>query len=138
MILVVILLALLAWLVAKLVKMMKQTPDEHQMFKSSKSVQEIADEIKRIAAEVGADIEKIQSDPLGNYGSSSDIAVVLHGKGRGMLGGLWGVQVYVDDNDGNGSDVELVALGQQGSSMYSWVNIDESRAKCEFIAGRLT
>lgn len=136
-VIVIVLLALLVWLVGLLIKMTRKHPNEHTTFRTSKSAQEVADEIRKVAGELGAGIEKIEADPLGEYGPADDIAVVLFGKNKDVIRSDWAVQVYAKSNEENGCDIELIALSQQARGTYSGTNIEESRAKCELIASRL-
>ena len=136
-IIVIVLLVILGWLIKVLISSMKKHPDEHQTLHSRKSVQEVADEIRGIVGEFGASIEKIENDPLGNYGVENDIAVVLHGRNHDLVGSEWAVQIYANDCNGNGSDIELVALSQSASGTYGGINIAESRAKKDLIVSRL-
>lgn len=131
------LLAIIVWLIGLLIKMTKKHPDEHQTFKTQKSAQEVADVIRMAAGELDAEIGKIDEDPLGNFGTAYDVAVVLFGKNNDLIRSDWAVQVYAKGNESNGCDIELVALSQQASGTYSGINIEESRAKSAYIASRL-
>ena len=126
----------IVWLLKVLVSSMKGHPDEHFTIQTQKSVQELADQIKRIAGELGANVEKIEDDPLGKYGDSSEIAVVLSGKNRDLIGSSWAVQIYVGDA-GDRRNILLIALSDKASGYYGGIKISESRAKCELIASRL-
>lgn len=62
-------LALIIWLIKILISSMRKHPDEHLTMQTQKSTQELADQIKRVAGELGANIDKIQDDPLDQYRS---------------------------------------------------------------------
>ena len=129
-------LALIIWLIKILVSSMKKHPDEHFAMQTQKSTQELADQIKRIAGELGANIDRIQDDPLGQYGTTCEIAVVLSAKNRDVIGSNWAVQIYIADA-GDVRNIELVALSEQAGAYYGGIKISESRAKSEIIASRL-
>ena len=137
MILVLILFAVHVWLIAMLVRSMKKHPNEQRRIQSAKSAQEIADEIKRFAAENEAEIDKIEDDPLEKYSEQYDIAVVVYGKNKDLMRSHWAVQLFVKENEVTGSTVDMVALAQAASGYNSGIRIEESRAKCEALAQRI-
>ena len=128
------------WLLKHLASSFKKHPDEHTSLRTLKSTQELADIIKRVARELNANIEKVQDDPLGEYGNKDDIAVVLVGKTSNLYGNLtkssWAVQIYIKDN-GDSRTVDLVALSDQASAYYSGIETSESRDKCAIIAKKM-
>lgn len=136
-IVILILLALIFWLIGVLVKSMKKRPNEQQRIQSTKSAQEIADEIRRFAAENEAEIEKILDDPMEKYSELYDIAVVVHGKNKDLMRSNWAVQLFVKENEGTGSTIDMVALAQAASGYNSGIKVEESRAKGEALAARL-
>ena len=136
-IVILILLALIFWLIGVLVKSMKKRPNEQQRIQSTKSAQEIADEIRRFAAENEAEIEKILDDPMEKYSELYDIAVVVHGKNKDLMRSSWAVQLFVNENEGTGSTIDMVALAQAASGYDSGIKVEESRAKGEALAARL-
>ncbi len=97
---------------------------ESAEFKTSKSLQEIADTLRRASYEMKAEVEQIgNNDPLGGFGNQPDLAVAFCGR-LGLIGGvkhfrlncaydIWGVQIFVYDM-GNERGVELVARGEGG------------------------
>ena len=136
-IVILILLALIFWLIGVLVKSMTKRPNEQQRIQSTKSAQEIADEIRRFAAENEAEIEKILDDPMEKYSELYDIAVVVHGKNKDLMRSSWAVQLFVNENEGTGSTIDMVALAQAASGYDSGIKVEESRAKGEALAARL-
>lgn len=122
---------------------------ERAEFKTSKSVQEIANILRQASYQMKADVEQIgNNDPLGGFGEQPDLAVAFSGR-LGLLGGLkhfrgnaandiWGVQIYVYDT-GNERGVELVALGE-GSALGMFgggLNLGASREHMEKLLNML-
>ena len=115
---------------------MKKHPDEHYMMQSQKSVQELANQIRRIAGELSAGIGRIEDDPMGRYGTTYELAVVLSGKNRDFMRSIWAVQIYIEDQ-GDKRCIELVALSESARLNYGGIDLSESKKKCEVITGRL-
>lgn len=62
---------------------------------TKKNVQEVVNQLKRIAGELRADISPIQDDPFGKFGDSDDIAVVMHGERAQDSHGTYGLSKYM-------------------------------------------
>lgn len=106
-------------------------------FMSSQNVQSIANQLRKVAAELGAQVEKIEdNDPLGNQGAQEDIAVVLSGGNKGMGFKPWAVQVYVQ-NAGDKSRVELVALSSSTTMASFGMKMETSMKYLDIIANRI-
>lgn len=109
---------------------------------TNKSVQEVVNTLKQISGELKANVDKIEDDPFGKFGSSDDLAVMLSGEERGLSKDIWAVHVYVTSTP-NGCDVELVALGEGVSAGYSGtyyhgrVKLSASKKRRDKIAARL-
>ena len=107
-----------------------------------KSVQEVADLLRQVSGELGANVDKIEDDPFGKFGSSEDLAVVLSGEERGLSRDIWAVHVYVTATS-DGCDVELIALGEGLSAGYSGIyysgriKLASSKKRRDIIAARL-
>ncbi|MCI9023462.1 MAG: hypothetical protein HFG92_03310 [Dorea sp.] len=107
-----------------------------------KSVQEVADLLRQVSGELGANVDKVEDDPFGKFGSSEDLAVVLSGEERGLSRDIWAVHVYVTTAS-NGCDVELIALGEGLSAGYSGtyysgrIKLASSKKRRDIIAARL-
>lgn len=136
MIIIFILLAVIIFLMIILFRAIKKHPDEQTTVHTQRSVQELADRIRDVARELRADIQRIEDDPMGKYGASYEIAVVLSGRNIDLIQSDWAVQVYVLD-DGNERRVELLALSEAATMHYGGIKISASRAKCKIIADRL-
>ncbi|MEY8392564.1 hypothetical protein AALA98_14605 [Lachnospiraceae bacterium 45-W7] len=115
---------------------------ENRTIHTSRNVQEIANLLRQIANEMRANVDKIEDDPFGKFGSSEDLAIMLSGEERGLSRDVWAVQVYVTTTT-NGCDVELVAIGEGLSAGYSGtyyhgrIKLASSRKRINIIAARL-
>lgn len=84
------------------------------------SLQDIGRKLQRVAGELKASVNQIQSSSggLAQFDDHADIEVVFEGTNfMGSFGGgkYWAVQVYVFD-EGNRRRVELVVVGDSGLS----------------------
>jgi len=128
---------------------MAKLKTERAEFKTSKSVQEIADILRQASYQMNAQVEQIgNNDPLGGFGEQPDLAVVFSGR-LGFFGSfkhhrgnsaldIWGVQIYVYDR-GNERGVELVALGEGGAFGVrgGGLNLGASREHMETLLSML-
>ena len=109
--------------------------------KTEMSIQEVVDQLRKTASELKANVDKIQDDPFGQYGSSENVAVVLHGEERGLNKDVWAVQVYVNVVD-HGCQIELVAVGEGLSAGYTGtyytgrINLSGSKKRRDIIASK--
>lgn len=109
---------------------------------TGKSVQEVADLLRQISGELKANVDKLEDDPFGKFGSSEDLAIMLSGEERGLSRDVWAVHIYVTAT-GNGCDVELIALGEGLSAGYSGtyyrgrIKLASSKKRRDIIANRL-
>lgn len=115
---------------------------ENRILQTDRDIQEVANLLKQIAAELRANVDKIADDPFGKFGSSEDLAVMLYGEERGLSRDVWVVHVYVTALE-KGCKVELVALGEGLSAGYSGsyyrgrIKLSSSRKRMDIIANRL-
>lgn len=118
-----------------------RTTDSTKMI-TKKNVQEVVNQLKRIAGELRADISPIQDDPFGKFGDSDDIAVVMHGESPGFSRNIWAVQIYVNIV-ATGCEVELIAVGEGISAGYTGtyytgrINMKDSKKQRDIIVSRL-
>lgn len=120
---------------------------ESAEFKTSKSLQEIADILRRASYEMKAEVEQIgNNDPLGGFGNQPDLAVAFCGR-LGLFGSfkhyrlnssndIWGVQIFVYEM-GNERGVELVALGESASMFNGALNLGASKEHMEKLLSML-
>ena len=136
--LIIVLLAIIAYLTSG--KVNQKT--ENRTLHTNRDVQEVVNLLRQIANEMRANVDKIEDDPFGKFGSSEDLAVMLSGEERGLSRDIWAVQVYVSATD-NGCDVELVAIGEGLSAGYSGtyyrgrIKLSSSKKRRDIIAARL-
>lgn len=123
-------------LIKILISSLRKQPDEHRTMQTTKSVQELENQIKRVAVDLGASIERVEDSSYGVYDETYVIAIVLFGKNRDLIGSKWAVQIYVKDH-GNARNIELVALSERANAHDGGIKLSESKAKCEFIASKL-
>lgn len=136
--LIIVLLAIIAYLTSG--KVNQKT--ENRTLHTNRDVQEVANLLRQIANEMKANVDKIEDDPFGKFGSSEDLAILLSGEERGLSRDVWAVQVYVAET-ANGCDIELVAIGEGLSAGYSGtyyhgrIKLASSRKRMNAIAARL-
>lgn len=139
MILLIILIALI-WVVIYITSGKKEELSEHTVIKTKKSVQEVVDSLRQSSSMLKANVDKIQDDPFGEYGVTTDVAVVLHGSAKSQ--DIWVVQVYVTATE-DGCHVDLIALGENLPSAYTGsvytgrIDMKTSRRNKDIIAGIL-
>ena len=115
-------------------------------FDTHQTLEEISNNIRSfVSSTKGANMVKIQDDPLGGIGTSkADIEVGISGT-PGLLsnGQTWGIQVYVTDT-GASRHVEIIALGDslfsRSAAIYSGNGSflpKESKKKMHDMANRL-
>lgn len=110
--------------------------------RTSKNIQEVVQVIRQAAQEMRASVDKLEDDPLGKFEAQDDLAVVLYGEERGLSRDMWAVQVYAREN-GNGCEVELVAVGEGLSAGYTMsvytgrIVLKSSRKRRDLLASRL-
>ncbi len=115
---------------------------DSKTFHTNRDINEVTNLLKQMSAELRADVDKIEDDPFGKFGSSEDLAVMLSGAERGLSRDVWAVQIYVTAT-ANGCDIELVALGEGLSAGYSGtyytgrIKLAASKKRRDKIAARL-
>ena len=121
--LIIVLLAIIAYLTSG--KVNQKT--ENRTLHTNRDVQEVANLLRQIANEMRANVDKIEDDPFGKFGSSEDLAILLSGVAE----------------TANGCDIELVAIGEGLSAGYSGtyyhgrIKMASSRKRLNMIAARL-
>ena len=98
--LIIVLLAIIAYLTSG--KVNQKT--ENRTLHTNRDVQEVANLLRQIANEMRANVDKIEDDPFGKFGSSEDLAILQSGEERGLTRDVWAVQVNVAET-ANGSDI---------------------------------
>lgn len=135
---IVIILIILAYLTSG--KINQKT--DNRTLHTNKNAQEVANLLKQMSGELRANVNKIEDDPFGKFGTSEDLAIMLSGEERGLSRDVWVVHVYVTAT-ANGCDVELVALGEGLSAGYSGtyyrgrIKLSSSKKRRDIIAARL-
>lgn len=86
---------------------------DEMSFKTTRSVSDIGRTLQRVAADIKAEVDSIQSSSgaLASFDDRVDIEVAM--SGQSLIGPPWAVQVYVAD-EGESRAVLLVAVGDGG------------------------